>query len=358
MDTDTPSQLLTVLSSVADSFTASTATSTVATATATAILHTATALATAVTNASATSSRPSFVLNYAKIVRWSSVEAAYIFMAVALLMGLATLRNLIYGAKSNHTKFIYAVLMAWCVFRTAGFAVRGYILTDDRGQDVTLYKWAAILGNVGFMPLAQVLAFCSLEGTALAYGFLQKTMKRSDLLVRLLFGIFGGTVMAFAIDYTCNKPFGSNVKDYTVDLVLREIGFNGLILITVVSLLGSVANIRAVVPQGNVPTVFVPRFRMMMIVVCVQSVLMLIKLVFTTYRNWNPFELRDEVIWYVLSIAPEYLFMLCYMNHGFLKVYDDIERYTINLEEEAKAKEAPEDSEEAVTHAEDVAAVV
>ncbi|KAJ3240831.1 hypothetical protein HDU81_002684 [Chytriomyces hyalinus] len=350
MDSDATSLL-------ADTFTAPTATSTIATATATALVHTATALSTAVTNASATSTRPSFVLNYAKAVRWSSVEAAYIFMAVALLMGVATMRNLIYSAKSTHTKLIYGVLMAWCAFRTGGYAVRGYILTGDRGQDVTLYKWAAILGNVGFMPLAQVLAFCTLEGTALAYGFPKNLRKRYDLLVRLMFGIFGGTVAAFAIDYTCNKPFGSNVKDYTVDLVLREIGFNGLILITVVSLLGSIWNIHVVVPQGNVPVVFVPRYRVMMIVVCFQSVLMLIKLVFTTYRNWNPYELRDEWISYVLSIAPEYLLMLFYMTHGFLKVYDDIERYTLDLEEEAKAKDGPEESEVAVTNGGDVEAV-
>ncbi|TPX77678.1 hypothetical protein CcCBS67573_g01039 [Chytriomyces confervae] len=277
--------------------------------------------------------RRAFALNYAKAARWSSTAAAYCFMGLAILMALAMIRNLIYTAKSRHTKIVYSVLLAWCVIRTAGFALRGYILTDDHGQDLTLFKWVAILGGVGFMPLAQVLALCTLEGSALAFGSTPKARKPFDRLIRLLFVVSAVTLAAFVIDFTCNKPLGSNVKDYTVDLVLREIGFNGLILIALYTLLGSIRNIFAVVKQGKVPAVFVPRFRMMMVVVGFQSVLMLIKLVFTTYRNWNPFELRDEWIWYLLSIGPEFLLVLCYMHHGFLKVYDDIERSKLGSEE-------------------------
>ncbi|KAJ3247683.1 hypothetical protein HDU78_003489 [Chytriomyces hyalinus] len=283
--------------------------------------------------------RRAFAPNYAKAARWSSTAAAYCFMCLAILMALAMIRNLIYTAKSRHTKIVYSVLLAWCVIRTAGFALRGYILTDDHGQDVTLFKWVTILGGVGFMPLAQVLALCTLEGSALAFGSTPKARKPFDRLIRLLFVVSAVTLAAFVIDFTCNKPLGSNVKDYTVDLVLREIGFNGLILIALYTLLGSIRNIFAVVPQGKVPAVFVPRFRMMMIVVCFQSVLMLIKLVFTTYRNWNPLELRDEWIWYLLSIGPEFLLVLCYMHHGFLKVYDDIERSKLELADQPKPQE-------------------
>ncbi|KAJ3240830.1 hypothetical protein HDU81_002683 [Chytriomyces hyalinus] len=288
---------------------------------------------TAPTASSVHASRRAFAINYAKLARWSSTAAAYSFMGIAILMALAMARNLIFGAKTRHTKAVYSFLLLWCIVRTAGFALRGYILTDDHGQDLTLFKWATILGGVGFMPLAQVLALCTLEGSALAFGSTPKARKPFDRLVRLLFVVSAATLAAFVIDFTCNKPLGSNVKDYTVDLVLREIGFNGLILVALYTLLGSIRNILTVVPQGKVPTVFVLRFRTMNVVVCFQSVLMLIKLGFTTYRNWNPLELRDEWIWYVLGIAPEYLLVLCYMNHGLLRVYDDIELSKLGSEE-------------------------
>ncbi|KAJ3403351.1 hypothetical protein CcCBS67573_g06768 [Chytriomyces confervae] len=342
MDADTLFAFTTTFTTTAEAITAadptttSAATSlfTAATATATSLTHTATAVATVIANSSATSIRPAPILNYASTVQWSSVDAAYIFMAITVLMTIATVRNLIYSAKSKHTKMIYMYLLFWCIFRVAAFAVRGYILTDDRGQDFTLYKWASIISSVGFMPLAEVLAFCTLEGTALAYGFTNKTRSRFDLFVKALFATFGTTVTAFAIDFTCNKPFGSNPKDYPIDIVLREIGFNGLLLITIYTLFGSIRNMVAVVPHAKVPAIFVSRFRVMMIVVCFQSILMLVKLVYTTYRNWNPFQLRDEGVWYILSIAPEYVFVLFYLNHGFLKVYDDIERFTLDSDED------------------------
>ncbi|KAI8838187.1 hypothetical protein BJ741DRAFT_663557 [Chytriomyces cf. hyalinus JEL632] len=339
----------TIESIAADATTGPTATSlfTAATATATSLAHTATALATAIANSSATSIRPAPILNYARTVQWSSLEASYIFMAITVLMTFATIRNLIYSAKSKHTKMIYMYLLFWCIFRVAAFAVRAYILTDDRGQDFTLYKWASIISSVGFMPLAEVLAFCTLEGTALAYGFTNKTRSRFDLFVKALFATFGTTVTAFAIDFTCNKPFGSNPKDYPIDIVLREIGFNGLLLITIYTLFGSIRNMVAVVPHAKIPAIFVSRFRIMMIVVCFQSILMLIKLVYTTYRNWNPFQLRDEGIWYILSIAPEYVFVLFYLNHGFLKVYDDIERFTLDSDEDHVKSKDTEDVQDA-----------
>ncbi|KAJ3221187.1 hypothetical protein HDU81_010825 [Chytriomyces hyalinus] len=316
-----------------------TATATLAKTTTATLLKTATATATLAANAPSTAtSNPVVLFNYAKRVQWSSAEAAYIFMAIAVLMALVTIRNLVYKAKSKHTKTIYFYLLLWCIFRIIAFAVRGCILTGDNGQDFTLYKWASIVSSVGFMPLAEVLAFCTLEGTALAYGFTAKTRSRFDLLVKALFAVFGVSLTAFAIDFTCNKPFGSNPKDYTIDVVLREVGFNGLTLITLYTLFGSIRNMLAVVQHPNVPGMFVRRFRVMMGVVCVQSVLMVVKLVYSIYRNWNPFELRDEAIWYGLSIVPEYLFLVFYLNHGFLKVYDDIEQYALS-EEDAKVEE-------------------
>ncbi|KAJ3403352.1 hypothetical protein HDU80_004251 [Chytriomyces hyalinus] len=310
-----------------------TATATLA-KTATTLLNTAAATATLPANApSTTISNPVTLINYAKTVQWSSVEAAYIFMAIAVLMALVTIRNLVYKAKSKHTKTIYFYLLLWCIFRIIAFAVRGCILTGDNGEDFTLYKWASIVSSVGFMPLAEVLAFCTLEGTALAYGFTAKTRSRFDLFVKALFAVFGVSLTAFAIDFTCNKPFGSNPKDYLIDVVLREVGFNGLTLITLYTLFGSIRNMVAVVRHANVPGMFVSRFRVMMGVVCVQSVLMVVKLVYSIYRNWNPYELRDEAIWYGLSIAPEYLFLVFYLNHGFLKVYDDIEQFNMSEED-------------------------
>ncbi|KAJ3244862.1 hypothetical protein HDU78_010339 [Chytriomyces hyalinus] len=310
-----------------------TATATLA-KTATTLLNTAAATATLPANApSTTISNPVILINYAKTVQWSSVEAAYIFMAIAVLMALVTIRNLVNKAKSKHTKTIYFYLLLWCIFRIIAFAVRGCILTGDNGEDFTLYKWASIVSSVGFMPLAEVLAFCTLEGTALAYGFTAKTRSRFDLLIKALFAVFGVSLTAFAIDFTCNKPFGSNPKDYLIDVVLREVGFNGLTLITLYTLFGSIRNMVAVVRHPNVPGMFVSRFRVMMAVVCVQSVLMVVKLVYSIYRNWNPYELRDEAIWYGLSIAPEYLFLVFYLNHGFLKVYDDIEQFNMTEED-------------------------
>ncbi|KAI8617850.1 hypothetical protein BC830DRAFT_1111689 [Chytriomyces sp. MP71] len=269
-----------------------------------------------------------YSVNYPHFVKWSSAPAAYVFAILTALITICMFRNLVTKAKARHTKMIYLYLFIWGLFRFVSFILRGYILTDNNGTQWSVYVAASILSSVGFMPLCEVMAFCTLEGSSLAFGFTTRQNKMYDLLIKFLFATFGTTVTAFAIDFTCNKPFGSNPKDYHGDLALREFGFDGLILLTVYALVGSLRNYLAVATTGKVPGAFVGRYRMMMGVIVFQAMLMIIKLTYTVYRAWNPYELRDEGVWYILSIFPEYIFVFFYVNHHFLKVYDDIEEHT------------------------------
>ncbi|KAJ3135981.1 hypothetical protein HK100_002112 [Physocladia obscura] len=111
---------------------------------------------------------PGYVPNYALLAGWDSTGAAFTVMAVAFVFMLTMLRNLIFAAKSAHTRANYSYLLIWCVFRIVALALRGYAVTGDNGQKLALYQWAQIAASIGFMPLAKVLIFNLLEIKELA----------------------------------------------------------------------------------------------------------------------------------------------------------------------------------------------
>ncbi|KAJ3264355.1 hypothetical protein HDU77_008787 [Chytriomyces hyalinus] len=266
-------------------------------------------------------------INYAHLVQWQSSTAAFIFTALAALITVCITRNLIQKAKSKHSKMIYIYLLFWCIFRVTAFSLRAFILTDDNGENYKTYQWTSIIASLGFMPLAEVLAFCALKSLALMYGFSNQKLHRLDLAIKLCFLVFGGLLTAFVVDYTMNKPFGSDPKGYAGLVVCREIGFNGLMLITLTALVVSFGNMRpSVLCRTQIPPHLVTAFTRMNGMVCVQAVLMVVKLVYTMYRNWNPSQGRSEVLWYAIGMAPEFVFLLWYVRHDtLLSVFDEVE---------------------------------
>ncbi|KAJ3244861.1 hypothetical protein HDU78_010338 [Chytriomyces hyalinus] len=200
--------------------------------------------------------------------------------------------------------------------------MRGYILTGDNGENYSFYQWTNIVSSLGFMPLSEAMAVITVEGCALVFGFSKKLASRLDLIVKLLFITFGCCVAGSVMDFTLNRPFGSNMKDYTTDLVLREVGFNGLILLTLFAAVGCTVNMMYAVVTWRISTKLVLRFNLLMCVTAFQAILILIKLAYISYRNWNPLELRSEAAWYAFSIVPEYIVVLFYVSHFFASVFD------------------------------------
>ncbi|KAJ3003948.1 UNVERIFIED_CONTAM: hypothetical protein HDU68_005418 [Siphonaria sp. JEL0065] len=268
---------------------------------------------------------PGYVPDWPRLAAWDSDYTAFTYMGLSVVMTLAVLRNLIFFAKTKHTKAVYLYLMFWCLFRLAAFAMRGYMLVDSHGQSLDTYKSTQIVLSIGFMPLAEVLTFNVAEASTLIYELSHRTYIRLRILIMICFVVFGTAVTAFVIDFTLNKPFGSNAKDFSIDLILREIGFNGLFLIVIYTFFASIRNALAITSKKHIPEQHVARMRQMMWIVCFQSFLMIVKLCYITYRNWNPAELRDERWWYLVSISPEFLYMLFFVSHRFMDVYDDVE---------------------------------
>ncbi|TPX69732.1 hypothetical protein CcCBS67573_g06770 [Chytriomyces confervae] len=267
-------------------------------------------------------SAPSRSINYASAAQWDSPEIAYLFLALTVIASACIFRNLIFKAKTRQTKAIYIYLSIWCIARVACFAMRGYILTGDNGENYSFYQWTSIVSSLGFMPLSEAMAVITVEGCALVFGFSKKLASRLDLTVKLLFITFGCCVAGSVMDFTLNRPLGSNMKDYTTDLVLREVGFNGLILLTLFAAVGCTVNMMYAVVTWRISTKLVLRFNLMMCVTAFQAILILIKLVYISYRNWNPLELRSEAAWYAFSIMPEYIVVLFYVSHFFASVFD------------------------------------
>ncbi|KAJ3072825.1 hypothetical protein HDU98_002849, partial [Podochytrium sp. JEL0797] len=275
---------------------------------------------------------PGYIPNFAKLASWSSPTTAFLFLATTLLLSLLILRNLLFRAKSLQTRTVYVYLLLWGLFRIVAFAMRGHVLLGDNGQNEAAYQWAQVAASVGFMPLAKVLTLNVLEGTTFAYSLHTRTRHRLKILVSVSFILFVACVCGYVFDFTLNKPFGSKVADYPADLVLRELGFNGLLAITVYSLIGAVRNAVKLLKVGKMdPEVhgldleFVRRVNLVMYLVAGQAGLMIVKLSYITYRNWNPDEFRDEKYWYLVSITPEILYVLCFCPARVLSVFDEMD---------------------------------
>ncbi|KAI9324360.1 hypothetical protein BDR26DRAFT_925878 [Obelidium mucronatum] len=185
---------------------------------------------------------PGYIPDWPRLASWDSHFTAYTFMVLSVVTTLALIRNLVFFAKTKHTKSVYLYLLIWCLFRLAAFAMRGFALTDSNGQSYETYKSTQIVLSIGFMPLAEVLTFNVAEASTLIYELSHRTYIRLRILITICFVVFETAVTAFVIDYTLNKPFGSNVSDFTTDIVLREIGFNGLFLIVIYTFFASIRN--------------------------------------------------------------------------------------------------------------------
>ncbi|TPX65009.1 hypothetical protein CcCBS67573_g08258 [Chytriomyces confervae] len=212
-------------------------------------------------------------------------------------------------SRSLHARIIYAYLIFWGILRLIAFAMRGHALTHTgtNGRDLDTYKWAQIIISVGFMPLAEVCAANILAGATLVFKLTPLSRQRLNIFVKVLFASFVLAILWYVYDFTVNKPFGSKPLDYTSDVVFREIGFNGLLAIVT-----------------HIAAEFVRPVTVAMAVVLFQSSLMLLKLIYITYRNWNPDKLKEEKYWYYLSILPELVFVLPFCSNYFLRVFDDI----------------------------------
>ncbi|KAJ3223960.1 hypothetical protein HDU78_011124 [Chytriomyces hyalinus] len=62
---------------------------------------------------------------------------------------------------------------------------------------------------------------------------------------------------------------------------------------------------------------------------------MLLKLIYITYSNWNPDELKEEKFWYF----PELVFVLPFCSNYFLRVFDNIAAHpTLGVMSDLKIK--------------------
>ncbi|KAI9324355.1 hypothetical protein BDR26DRAFT_1014827 [Obelidium mucronatum] len=269
---------------------------------------------------------PGYIPNWPHLASWDSESAAYTYMGLTVITTIAVLRNGFFFANIKHTKAVYIYLFLWCLFRLTAFGMRGHVLHGNNGENLDTYKHTQIVLSIGFMPLAEALTLNIAESSTLIYELSHRTYIRLRILIIFLFLTFGISLTAFVIDFTMNKPFGANAKDYATDLILREVGFNGLFLITIYTFVAAIRNAIAITRKKHIPTEYVTRMRKMMWIVCGQSALMMVKLGYITYRNWNPQELKEEWVWYMWSVTPEFLYVLPCLRHGFvLSVFDDVE---------------------------------
>ncbi|KAJ3228349.1 hypothetical protein HDU81_006220 [Chytriomyces hyalinus] len=266
---------------------------------------------------------PGYIPNYALLAGWDSEGLAYGVMGVVAAMTLCMAWN-VYRSRSLHTRIVYAYLIFWGILRLIAFAMRGHVLTGTNGRDLATYKWAQIIVSVGFMPLAEVCAANVLAGTTLVFKLTPLSRRRLNIFLKVLFLGFVLSILWYVYDFTINKPFGSKPLDYTSDVVFREIGFNGLLAIVVYTFFAAIRNLVYAQRKTHIAAEFVRPVTVAMAVVLFQSSLMLLKLIYITYRNWNPDELKEEKYWYSLSILPELVFVLPFCSTYFLRVFDDI----------------------------------
>ncbi|KAJ3076896.1 hypothetical protein HDU98_010991 [Podochytrium sp. JEL0797] len=267
---------------------------------------------------------PGFVPNYPNLASWYSQSAAFVLLTILVFFLPVFVYNMTMLARTKHTKVIYGYLILWTLLRIVAFALRGYDLLEGHGSDYSDYQAAQIIISVGFMPLAEILAFNVAESSAIIYQHSKKFYTYLRAFIFFCFIFFGTCVAVYVFDFTLNKPFGADARNYTGDIVVREIGFDGLFCICVYTLFASLRNSYHLRQKDHVADDLVPRLRQMMYLVCFQSCLMVIKLSYITYRNWQPTEFKFESWYYLLSLIPEFIFVLPFLSFHFLKIYDDI----------------------------------
>ncbi|KAJ7448230.1 hypothetical protein B0H11DRAFT_2081019 [Mycena galericulata] len=257
---------------------------------------------------------PSFSIDYAALAGIHSVAGAAIFAVLFFLFGVWFVRQSI-----KNTTFIYIFLTLFCAIRLTAFTIRAIMAHFvSKGSNQKIFIADQILFGVGFFPLLYCAYSLVLNRHVLAGGSRETPVFSPNLLRNsYLFRILLGAGVALGI-VSVIYVMSSNPSAVNTGYTLRKAGTGIFFALTVVQAgqtlwyfkdAGLSRTRSRTRPWGD---------RNGNYLLCLISLLMLIREAFLVATLNKLAKQYDERLWYPLVALPELLAMACYSVSGLV----------------------------------------
>ncbi|KAJ7448240.1 hypothetical protein B0H11DRAFT_2289874 [Mycena galericulata] len=262
---------------------------------------------------------PSFPVDYAAAFGIHSVAAAAIFAVVFFPLSLWFMRQSI-----KNTTFVYIVLVLFCTMRVAAYIMRAIMANStSKGSNLNLFIADQVFFGIGFFPLLYSAYTLVLDRDILAGGkrgsLFTLNLLRNPYAFRMIL-MAGVILIILGID----DATSSNPSDVSIGLTFRKAGTYIFLALTIVQAGQTVwffRNIRdsriSTRPWGD---------RHGNYILCIISLLILIREVFITATLDNLNKQNDEPLWYPLVALPEFLAAVCYSVSGLVPTRAELKK--------------------------------
>ncbi|KAJ6589979.1 hypothetical protein DFH09DRAFT_1245224 [Mycena vulgaris] len=259
-------------------------------------------------------------INYAAAFGFDSVAAPAIFAALYLPLFLWFIRQSI-----KNTTYVYIVLVVFCLMRVVAFVIRAILANSTTlGQKLGLFIADQVLFGVGFFALLYSAYTLVLDREIVSgaerVDFLPvqlirtRRLFRAALLVGVILGIVGIT------DST-----SSDASTASTGVALRKASTILFLVLTILQTIQALVVVResstsilnaSTAGYRNDSRPFGDRHGGYLL--CLISLLLLIREAFLTSTLANSAKQNDERLWFPLVALPEFLAVVCYAVSGLV----------------------------------------
>ncbi|KAJ7727585.1 hypothetical protein B0H16DRAFT_1590301 [Mycena metata] len=244
-------------------------------------------------------------IDYAALFGIHSLAGAVIFAILFFPLGLWFIRQSI-----RNTTYVYIILALFCAMRVTAYIIRAIMANSvSEGSNLNLFITDQVLFGVGFFALLYSAYTLVLDRDVIAGGkggsFLSPNALRSPHAFRMI--LMAG-VAKLSIVGTVDST-SSNPTDVSTGHTLRKAG-------TIIFFILTVIQVKSKWHTKSGAHYFGDRNGRYLL--CIISLLMLVREVFLTATLDNSTRQNDERLWYPLVALPEFLAVLCYAFSGLV----------------------------------------
>ncbi|KAF8189099.1 hypothetical protein K438DRAFT_1907359 [Mycena galopus ATCC 62051] len=248
--------------------------------------------------------------DYASAFGIHSLAAAVIFAVLYLPLNLWFIRQSI-----KNTTYVYIILTLFCSMRLVAFIIRALLANStSRGSNEGLFIADEILFGVGFFALLYSAYSLVLDRDIIAGGegpaFFTLNLLRNPHLFRMVLMAGVAVSIVGTIDET-----SSNANNISTGLDLHKAGIIVFFVLTIVQIVQTAWYFKdRNAMKGS--TRFGDRNGAYLL--CLISLLMLIREVFFISTMNNSHRANEEQLWYPLVALPELIAVVCYSVSGLV----------------------------------------
>ncbi|KAJ7612332.1 hypothetical protein DFH06DRAFT_1243643 [Mycena polygramma] len=251
-------------------------------------------------------------INYAAAFGINSVAAAVIFAVLYLPFGLWFVRQSI-----KNTTYVYIIMTLFCTMRFTAYIIRAVLASSStQGSNLSLFIADQVLFGVGFFALLYSAYTLVLDRDVLAGGGKRGGLLSLNILDNSnLFRMILSATVAIGIVATIDIS-SSNPSAVSTGKTLRKASIALFFALTVIQAIQTAWYFKEQDYSKSSGRAWGDRNGRYLL--CLISLLMLVREVFFIATLNNSTRQNEEQLWYPLVALPEFLAVICYSISGLV----------------------------------------